>query len=655
MFGGHHLGDVLRRGLALAVCSVAIAAAGSHAGSATAASPQPSTAALRVCSGCSKSWTPDGSRYRYVILHTWQASVIPTLKAENPSIKVLVYKDTEVTVAYACHDGVDDTYLPAGIGYCWANKNRPGWFLTDTSGGRIEVADYPNDWLMDVGNVDYQKQWVQNVKTDAKALGFDGVYLDDVNDGGQMHWHLGTKTMAKYPTVDSWTRATTSFMARVGPELKAAGLLVLPNIAISDWWKTSGLSTWDTWVSYSSGGVQQYYTKWGSGSSQWFTDDGGWHNNWSYRQAFLQHTQAAGKIFLGSTFAPADDFHSMRYARASFLADWDGGRSALIFQPTYPDAQDPYSPVWTADIGTPLGPRYKVGVAWRRDYTGGTTIVNPSPTSAQTIALGRTYTTSGGSAVSSVTVGATDGIILSAAASPPPPPPPAPPPPGATAPVNTSLPKITIQRGGNLLSGSVGTWTGTPTSFAYLWLRCDSNGANCVPIGGATAQTYSVTSQDAGFRIRFRVTASNAAGSGRATSQPTSVVTTSNGGKLRKAAVVAQSATLLLRASGAIRTRRGLQWFTVRPTRRSVRVRYFDPRGRLAFRSTKITRVRVGQNHVIVGGRGTAKASKHRRGVWFSVRIVDRGRGGRVDRFRIALSTGYHRKAHLAKGNITIR
>ena len=59
-------------------------------------------------------------------------------------------------------------------------------------------------------------------------------------------------------------------------------------------------------MSYSSGAVQEYYSKGSHDSGGWFTDDGGWHNDWSYRQAFFQRTQAAGKIFLGITYGAGE-------------------------------------------------------------------------------------------------------------------------------------------------------------------------------------------------------------------------------------------------------------------------------------------------------------------------------------------------------------
>ena len=57
-----------------------------------------------------------------------------------------------------------------------------------------------------------------------------------------------------------------------------------------------------------------------------------------------------------------------------------------------------------------------------------------------------------------------------------------------------------------------GTWTNSPTGYAYQWLR---DGA---PIGGATAASYTISAADVGRNLACMVTATNAAGSGQATS-----------------------------------------------------------------------------------------------------------------------------------------
>ena len=217
---------------------------------AAATTTPPTTAALRICSGCDAHGLTDGSRYSYVILHAWQAGLIPKLKAANPGLKALVYKDMAATVSYACRDGRDDAHLPARVGYCWAGANRPGWFLTDTNGRRIEFCDFAGAWQMDVGDAAYQRQWTSNVLADLKTEGWDGVMIDDANQSER--WHLCGRTIAKYPTDADYSAATDRFLASVAPALTAEGFLVLPNISIDEWWSTRGLAVWDRWVSASS-------------------------------------------------------------------------------------------------------------------------------------------------------------------------------------------------------------------------------------------------------------------------------------------------------------------------------------------------------------------------------------------------------------------
>jgi hypothetical protein len=97
----------------------------------------------------------------------------------------------------------------------------------------------------------------------------------------------------------------------------------------------------------------------------------------------------------------------------------------------------------------------------------------------------------------------------------------------ATAPSNTAPPTVTgsTQQGSTLTTTS-GSWSGTtPITFAYKWQRCDSSGASCADIAGATAQTYTITSSDVGHTLRSVVTASNSGGSASADSAHTAVVT----------------------------------------------------------------------------------------------------------------------------------
>jgi hypothetical protein len=81
---------------------------------------------------------------------------------------------------------------------------------------------------------------------------------------------------------------------------------------------------------------------------------------------------------------------------------------------------------------------------------------------------------------------------------------------------------------GTSLAASFGTWeTPTPiTKYAYQWFDCAITGMNCVPIAGATDQTYTPTASDLGDTIVVQVTAFNDAGPSKpAASTATAVVT----------------------------------------------------------------------------------------------------------------------------------
>jgi Disaggregatase related len=97
---------------------------------------------------------------------------------------------------------------------------------------------------------------------------------------------------------------------------------------------------------------------------------------------------------------------------------------------------------------------------------------------------------------------------------------------GSTAPMNTSPPSISGSvRPGQTLTGAAGAWSGTtPIAYAYQWRRCDSTGAGCTDLSGATSQSYTLATADVGSTIRLVVTASNVAGSSTATSAATGVV-----------------------------------------------------------------------------------------------------------------------------------
>ncbi len=85
---------------------------------------------------------------------------------------------------------------------------------------------------------------------------------------------------------------------------------------------------------------------------------------------------------------------------------------------------------------------------------------------------------------------------------------------------------------GQTLTATTGSWTNSPTSYAYQWLTCTNNTslASCSNAtgSGATSTIYTIASADVGDYLRAQVTATNAGGS---TSQPSGDVRSSGWGR----------------------------------------------------------------------------------------------------------------------------
>jgi hypothetical protein len=96
----------------------------------------------------------------------------------------------------------------------------------------------------------------------------------------------------------------------------------------------------------------------------------------------------------------------------------------------------------------------------------------------------------------------------------------------SAAPANTDPPTISGSASvGNRLTADPGEWAGVrPITYAFQWLRCNTQGESCAQISDATDNTYTVVDADVNRTLRVNVTAENARGRTSRRSAPTGVV-----------------------------------------------------------------------------------------------------------------------------------
>ncbi len=341
----------------------------------------------------------EARRRSYVVLNAWETDLASKLRAANPKIQIFVYKDLSSTRSYACADGVDDSDLPTGVGYCAAD---PEWFLTGPDGQRFEYDGYDGHWQMDVGNTDYQNTWADNVIASSKA--FDGVFMDNALFACDTY-HDGV-CPAAYPTDEAMREAYRSMFANTRQKFVDAGLKTVANMSNARLHE----GAWDTYVEYLDGGFDEWWLT--------FNDNdllSEYPEGWSRQVAEIAANEAKGKItWVQPHHSGAEQ--PFRYAFASYLlAKGDLAAISEIHETDRYDNASPWRAEYDWDLGAPEG-EYRAVAAnvFQRDFACATVVVNANKTgsSAVTVRLDAVHTNEKGASVRSVSLPGTSGTVL---------------------------------------------------------------------------------------------------------------------------------------------------------------------------------------------------------------------------------------------------
>ena len=283
-----------------------------------------------------------------------------------------------------------------GVSYQKALAN--GWLLKDVSGNY--VRPYGNDYLSDIADRNYQQAFINQTLTILRAHpGVDGIEIDNVQtDIGSI---TGRVYPAKYPSKQSFQDAEVRFISVVGRALKKAGYYVMANAG--GYTNAAGFdegrvtnALWRRIAPYVGGLMNEYWMQDPQNLTRLMDDSGGAYlRYWSGWQKLVRTAQTHGADFIGVSRGTTSDVRTMRYGKGSFLLDWDGRGGCFFYavEPAYTSTVSPWNAAWTADIGTPMGHKRQIAAKiWRRDFTKGVVVVNPTTRPLTTRVKGTSYT-----------------------------------------------------------------------------------------------------------------------------------------------------------------------------------------------------------------------------------------------------------------------
>lgn len=250
--------------------------------------------------------------------------------------------------------------------FCNISKNHPDWFLLDTKGKRIRImgGDF---YRMDPGNAGWRKFFVNRLIEINKQKGWSAVFLDNL-EGGLNQIQRDGATAARYKTTAAYRAAVQGFVNYLYTNYaQKYNRPLMANIIARS---ASDEKIWFQYMGSLNGAMQE---RW---AVDWDEKDYLSASDWNADMVLAEKTQKLGKFIILVAPGGKTDTHRQKFAFASYLLI-SNGKAAFRYSNS-----SIYREVWMYDnykvqLGSPLGPRYKAGSAWRRDFQKGYVIVDP--------------------------------------------------------------------------------------------------------------------------------------------------------------------------------------------------------------------------------------------------------------------------------------
>lgn len=357
---------------------------------------------------CDSTKTPTNA-YSHIMVH-WHAAIDSTCgmsqwRQRFPKAKILAYQNLVMMIAGPHSPGRATTLVTQEEADAHETNHADSWYLHNTSGEHISSCGWTYLKAANFTRASYQSLAKTRIPAIAKD-GFDGVVFDDANTfPGHCMNTADANHSVEFTSDVAYGEAVNDFLAKLKPDLDAAGLGSYANIAVNPW-TASEFNIYAKMVAVTNP-LREHWMGWGD-ATDLFSG-----TTWSDVTKLQTTAEAAGREFLANLYqvrSPLTSAQAIRYGMSSLLINWNGtARSSFGHNAGMPASDlKQYGP----ELGAPVEAKRAVGVAWARKFDKGQVVINPHPSTAQTIDLGGSYVDQDGVTRSSITLQPKTGAIL---------------------------------------------------------------------------------------------------------------------------------------------------------------------------------------------------------------------------------------------------
>jgi hypothetical protein len=295
----------------------------------------------------------------------------------------------------------------------------PEWILKDRSGNRLFVpwecaGGTCPQYAGDLSNPGFRRWWIDQVKIILNK-GYRGIWIDDVN----MQFRVGNGNGTEVPPYDpntgtdmtwtNWRKYVAEFVEQIRNELP--GKEIVHN---SIWFAgPAGVRDQDPYIQRQIAAASIINLERGIDDTGLTNGTGEWSVN--ALLAFVDRVHAKGR----SVIVQGYSVPNREYGLAAYFLINNGVDEIAEFNST----PDNWYSGYEVALGAPLGARYYWNGLLRRDFQLGMVLLNEPSSPTRSVSLPSTFRTIGGANVTSVSIPASSGLVLTSGSAPVAPPP----------------------------------------------------------------------------------------------------------------------------------------------------------------------------------------------------------------------------------------